>query len=51
MLSKLECFTHQKVVEKVINSLNKIKVKKVILDPVMVAKDGSKLIDYRAIQF
>ena len=38
------------VVEKVIDSLNKIKVKKIILDPVMIAKDGSKLIDNKAIQ-
>jgi len=39
-----------KVVEKVIESLTKIKVKKIILDPVMVAKGGTKLIDNKAIQ-
>ena len=38
------------VVEKVIESLKKIKIKKIILDPVMVAKGGAKLIDNKAIQ-
>jgi hydroxymethylpyrimidine/phosphomethylpyrimidine kinase len=39
-----------KVIESVIRSLDKIKVKKVILDPVMVAKGGAKLIDNKAIK-
>ena len=39
-----------KVIKSVINSLNIIKVKKIILDPVMVAKGGAKLIDDKAIQ-
>ncbi len=38
-----------KVVEKVIESLNIIKAKKIVLDPVMVAKGGAKLIDDKAI--
>ena len=38
------------VVEKVIESLKKMKIKKIILDPVMVAKGGAKLIDNKAIQ-
>ena len=38
------------VVNKVATSLNIIKVKKIILDPVMVAKSGTRLIDYKAIQ-
>ena len=38
-----------KVVESVIKSLNKIKVKKIVLDPVMVAKGGAKLINKSAI--
>ena len=38
------------VINKVVNSLNIIKVKKIILDPVMVAKGGTRLIDYKAIQ-
>ena len=37
------------VIKTVINSLRKLKVKKVILDPVMVAKGGQKLIDNKAI--
>ena len=38
------------VINKVVNSLNIIKVKKIILDPVMVAKGGTRLINYKAIQ-
>ena len=37
------------VIEKVIESLKKIKVKKIILDPVMIAKGGAKLINNNAI--
>ena len=39
-----------KVINAVINSLKKIKVSKIILDPVMVAKGGTKLIDTKAIK-
>ena len=39
-----------KVIKSVINSLDIIKVKKIILDPVMVAKGGTKLIDNQAIK-
>ena len=39
-----------KVIKTVIRSLNIIKVKKIILDPVMVAKGGAKLIDEKAIE-
>ena len=39
-----------KVIKSVIRSLDIIKVKKIILDPVMVAKGGAKLIDDKAIQ-
>tara|TARA_B100001057_G_scaffold289619_1_gene289681 strand:+ start:773 stop:1585 length:813 start_codon:yes stop_codon:yes gene_type:complete len=38
------------VVKKVIESLKKIKIKKIILDPVMIAKGGTKLINNQAIQ-
>ena len=38
------------VINSVIKSLNKIKIKKIILDPVMVAKGGSKLIDNKSIK-
>ncbi len=39
------------VIKKVLNSLDTIKIKKIILDPVMVAKGGSKLINDQAIQY
>ena len=39
-----------KVIKSVIQSLKLIKVKKIILDPVMVAKGGAKLIDDKAIK-
>ena len=39
-----------KVIRSVIDSLNRIKVKKIVLDPVMVAKGGTKLIDDDAIK-
>ena len=38
------------VINEIIRSLNKIRIKKVILDPVMVAKGGSKLISNQAIE-
>ena len=38
------------VINSVIKSLSKIKIKKIILDPVMVAKGGAKLIDNKSIQ-
>ena len=39
-----------KVIEAVINSLKIIKVNKIVLDPVMIAKGGTKLIDEKAIK-
>ena len=38
------------VINSVIKSLNKIKIKKIILDPVMVAKGGAKLLDKKSIE-
>jgi hydroxymethylpyrimidine/phosphomethylpyrimidine kinase len=38
------------VIKSVIFSLNLIKVKKIILDPVMIAKGGAKLIDDKAVK-
>ena len=38
------------VINAVVKSLNKIKTKKIILDPVMVAKGGTKLINNKAIK-
>ena len=39
-----------KVIKSVIRSLDLIKVKKIILDPVMIAKGGAKLIDNKAVE-
>ena len=39
-----------KVIDSVIKSLDSIKTKKIVLDPVMVAKGGAKLIDDKAIK-
>ncbi|MAQ28210.1 MAG: bifunctional hydroxymethylpyrimidine kinase/phosphomethylpyrimidine kinase [Pelagibacteraceae bacterium] len=47
---KIGMLHSSKVINVVLNSLNKIKVKKIILDPVMVAKGGKKLIDNKSIE-
>ena len=47
---KIGMLHSSKVIKSVIKSLNIIKVKKIILDPVMVAKGGAKLIDNEAIK-
>ena len=47
---KIGMLHSSKVVEKIVESLKKIKAKKIILDPVMIAKSGTKLIDNKAIQ-
>ena len=39
------------VIKKVLESLNKLNIKKIVLDPVMIAKGGTKLIDNEAIIF
>ena len=46
---KIGMLHSSKVINIVLNSLIKIKVKKIILDPVMVAKGGKKLIDNKSI--
>ena len=38
------------VIKAVLNSLSKLKIKKIILDPVMAAKGGAKLIDKKSIK-
>ena len=45
MLLKLECYIQQLVINSVLKSLIKLKVKKIILDPVMITKGGTKLIN------
>ena len=47
---KIGMLHSNKIIEKVIESLKKIKVRKIILDPVMIAKGGAKLINDGAIQ-
>ena len=48
---KIGMLHSQKVILAVIKSLKKINIKKVVLDPVMVAKGGTKLINNTAIFF
>ena len=47
---KIGMLHSEKVIESVIKSLDIIKVKKMVLDPVMVAKGGTQLINNRAIK-
>ena len=47
---KIGMLHSEKVINSVIKSLTKIKIKKIILDPVMVAKGGSRLIDNKSIK-
>ena len=47
---KIGMLHSSKVIWAVINSLKNIKVNKIVLDPVMVAKGGAKLIDDKAIK-
>ena len=46
---KIGMLNTTKVINKVLKSLSEIKIKKIILDPVMIAKGGSKLISNQAI--
>ena len=46
---KIGMLLSTKVINSIIKSLNNIKIKKIVLDPVMVAKGGAKLIDNSAI--
>ena len=47
---KIGMLHSEDVINAVLKSLNKIKIKKIILDPVMVAKGGAKLIDDNSIK-
>ena len=47
---KIGMLHSSKVIKSVINALKIIKIKKIVLDPVMVAKGGAKLIDGEAIE-
>ena len=46
---KIGMLHSSKVINSVINALNKINISKIILDPVMIAKSGARLIDNKAI--
>ena len=46
---KIGMLYSSKVINSVINALDKIKISKIILDPVMIAKSGARLIDNKAI--
>ena len=46
---KIGMLLSTKVINSIIRSLNNIKINKIVLDPVMVAKGGAKLIDNSAI--
>ena len=47
---KIGMLHSKSVIDNVIESLRKLNIKKIILDPVMVAKGGSKLINNEAIR-
>ena len=47
---KIGMLHSSKVIDVVIKSIDNIKIKKIVLDPVMVAKGGAKLIDEKAIK-
>ena len=47
---KIGMLHSNQIINEVFKALNKIKVKKIVLDPVMVAKGGSKLINDKAIR-
>ncbi len=47
---KIGMLHSDEVINVVLKSLNKINVKKIILDPVMIAKGGTKLIDNKSIK-
>ena len=47
---KIGMLHSDKVIDSVIRSLDRIKIKNIVLDPVMVAKGGAKLIDNKAIK-
>ena len=47
---KIGMLNNEKVINAVIKSLKKIKVQKIILDPVMIAKSGTRLINNKSIK-
>jgi len=47
---KIGMLQSTKVIDVVVKSIDNIKIKKIVLDPVMVAKGGTKLIDQKAVK-
>ena len=47
---KIGMLHSSKVIMSVVNALKKVKTSKIVLDPVMVAKGGAKLINQKAIK-
>ena len=47
---KIGMLHSESVIKVILNTLSKLKTKKIILDPVMVAKGGTKLIDNKSIE-
>ena len=47
---KIGMLHSENIIKSVLKSINKVKVKKIVLDPVMVAKGGTKLINKNAIK-
>ena len=47
---KIGMLHSSQVINSVVNSLNKIKTTKIVLDPVMIAKGGARLINHSAIE-
>ncbi len=47
---KIGMLSNEKVIIAILKSLKKIKIKKIVLDPVMVAKGGARLINKKAIK-
>jgi len=46
---KIGMLHSSKIIKSVINGLNKVKISKIVLDPVMISKGGVRLIDNKAI--
>ena len=47
---KIGMLHSSKVINSVIKALNRVKISKIVLDPVMIAKGGAKLIDTKAVE-
>ena len=48
---KIGMLHSSEVIKSIIKSIDELKIRKIVLDPVMVAKSGTKLIDNKAISF